>query len=486
MNDGIKLTESQSRVLNSLKNFVQDHSSRVFILKGYAGTGKTTLMRYLVQYLEQEKKAYKLLAPTGRAAKVLSDMAVEHRFEGADGITIHSLIYKYSGFNREITQHELDTAQPSGQLSLMFTANTLDSDEANPTIYIVDEASMISDAPSAVVTQASFGSGRLLTELMQYDTLPGSKFIFVGDPCQLPPVGDTLSPALEEGHFNPHARSASLTEIMRQSDGNDIIRISKQVRSMIKTAPDDTSFYGNTHSWTKLPFRYSPNIRLHSDIGEMMADYVNNIKRNGYNDSVFICQRNKDATELSLHARRLLGFSGLTPNPKDLLMVIQNNHPTALVNGDMVEVLSISSQVRTRATLNFVSAKVKEVASGKEFSTLLLLDTLNSTRLNLSTDQQTALFMDFCQRMHRQGVKPKDDSFIDAMFEDPYLNALRCVYGYAVTCHKAQGGEWKNVYLHVLRNIGLNPTKQVYRWIYTAVTRAKETLHMIDDKLYLE
>ena len=489
MSDAITLTDSQLHVLNQLKAFIQDPKQRVFILKGYAGTGKTTLMRFLVQHLQQIKKPFELLAPTGRAAKVLSDLAIDNRFDDISkaGKTIHGLIFRYNGFNREISDEEIQNNQATGQLSLIFDIVELD-EKTKPTVYIVDEASMISDSPAQIITQAQFGSGQLLTELLNYDKRPESKYIFVGDPCQLPPVGDDLSPALSEQSFTPPALSASLTEIMRQADGNDLIRVSKQIRSLIPSAPDSEQTYGNRKLWTKYPLRQCRNVQLHSNINDMVNHYVNNIKQNGYNNSIFVCQTNKQASQLSIQVRHMLGYQGDLPVKGDLLLVIQNNNPTGLVNGDMVEVTAISPHILKRAGLRFTQIRVKETFSDREFSLLILLDTLNSNTLNLNTEQQTALFIDFCKRMKEKGISPKKNKerFEELLRTDPYLNALRCTYGYAVTCHKAQGGEWLHVYLNPMRNIGLSPTKQKYRWMYTAITRAKETLHLVDDTLYLQ
>ena len=275
---------------------------------------------------------------------------------------------------------------------------------------------------------------------------------------------------------------------MRQADGNDLIRVSKQIRSLIPSAPDSEQTYGNRMLWTKYPLRRCRNVQLHTNINDMVNHYVNNIKQNGYNNSIFVCQTNKQASQLSIQVRHMLGYQGDLPVKGDLLLVIQNNNITGLVNGDMVEVTSISPRILKRAGLRFTQIRVKETFSDREFALLILLDTLNSSTLNLNTDQQSALFIDFCTRMNEKGIAPKKNKerFNDCLRTDPYLNALRCTYGYAVTCHKAQGGEWSHVYLNPMRNIGLNPTKQKYRWMYTAVTRAKETLHLVDDTLYLQ
>ena len=163
-------------------------------------------------------------------------------------------------------------------------------------------------------------------------------------------------------------------------------------------------------------------------------------------------------------------------------MVIQNNMPTGLMNGDMVTVEEIAPQSTTRAQLTFRQIKVKELFTGKTYTTLLIEEIAYLGRLNLDNRQQQAMFVDFIIRMKEKGITQKQKkAFYDAMFNDPYLNALRCVFGYAITCHKSQGGEWEEVYVHVPRNITLNPTKETYQWIYTSMTRARKMLHMIDD-----
>ena len=162
-------------------------------------------------------------------------------------------------------------------------------------------------------------------------------------------------------------------------------------------------------------------------------------------------------------------------------MVIQNNMPTGLMNGDMVTIEELGPTTQSRSGLTFREVTVKELFTQRTIKTLMIEDTVNQSRLNLDSVQQQALFIDFIMRMRDKSITQKDTrKFNHEMMHDPYLNALRCVYGYAITCHKSQGGEWEDVYVHVPNNITLNPTKETYQWIYTSMTRAKKTLHMID------
>lgn len=490
--NNITLTESQARALDKMKRFVQESDDRVFALKGYAGTGKTTLMRFLISYLEEGGVSYRLLSTTGRAAKILSN------YTGQEATTIHSMVYSYQDFNKDLSDANAETmnVDSSGQLFLVFAPAKISDMNDERTIYIIDEASMVSDTEVKHVTQAQFGSGRLLKELLEYDSRKQSKFIFVGDPCQLPPIDGDISPALEMDYvksvFGIGVQEATLTEIMRQKGGNTIVDASKTVRSCWNRAPLSADYYNYAKVWAKIPIRRYPDIHLVPNVDAMRNDYVSNIKANGYNDSVMICRSNADCHNLSIEIRKELGFTGGLQKG-DLLMVIQNQISTGLMNGDMVEVVSVGENsqhtVPTKnqkgyyCPLSFREITVKELFTGRTYTTLLIENTINMQQNNLDSSMQTGLFLDFILRMKRIGITQKHQAqkFKDMMLNDPYLNALRCSYGYAITCHKAQGGEWNKVYVYSKRNMALNPTKKIYQWIYTAITRGKKAVYMIDD-----
>ena len=478
----IKLTTSQENVLKQILDFVNVSKDRVFILKGYAGTGKTTLMRFLIKALAEKGKHYRLLASTGRAAKVLANLSEA----SGQTSTIHSMVYSFNGLNKEFEEKEEPKVDKDGQLFLVFEPSRLD-EKANPeTVYIIDEASMVSDVATKDVTQAKFGDGRLLKELLEYDSRPNSKFIFVGDPCQLPPIEQYYSPALMKDYFLEQfgltAQEAQLTEIMRQRGVCGIVDASKQIRRLYNAAPNSSANYGLQKLWGFLPFRRYRDIQLHSSLEDLLNDYVSKVKTSGLNSAVCICRSNKACGQLSGMIRRKLGYTSCSIQKGDLLMVIQNNMPTGLMNGDMVTVEEIAPEITTRARLTFRQVRVKELFTGKTYTTLLIEEIAYQGRLNLDSSQQQALFVDFIIRMKEKGITQKHKkAFYNAMFKDPYLNALRCMFGYAITCHKSQGGEWEEVYVHVPRNITLNPTKETYQWVYTSMTRARKTLHMIDD-----
>lgn len=487
----INLTPSQQKVLDQMIEFVFNSKDRVFVLKGYAGTGKTTLMRFLIKELTQRQKDFKLLSTTGRAAKILSN------YTACEASTIHSMIYKFSDFNKDISSLDDKTAsvENTGQLFLVFEPAVLSNDGRKSVVYIIDEASMISDMSDSNVIQAKFGSGRLLKELLDYDNLEESKFVFIGDPCQLPPILGNYSPALSPDYFNNvfkmKSQQGSLTEIMRQD--NSIISAGAYVRKLWDKAPDDESLYPGKVWGPPLQISQYQDIEIHSNLMEMEQMYLKIIREKGYNDSIFICNSNAKCHEISNKIRNALGFTGGVQKG-DLLMVVQNQNITGLMNGDMVEVMEVQSEnerinkdVTTpdgyHSLLTFREISVRELFTDKVYSTLLLENTLYSSQTNLDARQQSGLFLDFILRMKRKGIDNKKDKdvFDKIMRMDPYLNALRCNYGYAITCHKAQGGEWNSVFIQMPRNITLKPTKGKYQWFYTALTRAKSKVHLCQD-----
>lgn len=481
MAEKIKLTPDQTRVMSRILDFLGSQD-KVFILKGYAGTGKTTLLRFLIKELDRLNHNYRLVAPTGRAAKVMANIS-----ESAGGATtIHSMIYSFSGLDEEKLPQDSPAVDATGQLLLNFEPVKIKHDYS--TVYIIDESSMIADIEAKDPTQAKFGSGKLLTELMEYDSNPASKLIFVGDPCQLPPVEQYFSPALMADyfrtHFNVGVQEEQLTQIMRQADDNDIVTASKRIRTLWAQAPDSKEDYGARKLWGKLPFHNHSNIQFHASKDQMVDHYVRGIKENGLNHGIFICRSNKACNELSATIRERLGLRTGCIQDGDLLMVSQNNLLTGLANGDLVVVNHVTDQMAMMAGLRFRYIKVTDLATDNEYSSWIIEDILFQAQPNLDKVQQTALFTDFIVRMRNLGIKEKSAAFYDRMMHDPYLNALRCNYGYAVTCNKAQGGEWDEVYIDMPRNITLNPAKPDYQWVYTAMTRARKTLHLVNDFFY--
>lgn len=469
----ITLTEGQQKALNRLQSFANRNGKGIFILKGYAGTGKSTLIRELIVELQRKEKPFALMASTGRAAKIISNIT------GIDARTVHSQIYTFHQLNQDIEKiveerNASGGVDKTGQLLLDFELVTVDhwSDESR--IYIIDEASMIADTPDTNAVQAIFGSGKLLTDLLTYDTR--GKFIFVGDECQLPPVQQASSPALDkhylEQKFDFPVEEYTLTEIFRQNSGNDIILASKKLR--------DLYHYPSTYKWAKFPLLGYRNIKVLPDQATMLKLYVENIKKNGYNHSTLLCFSNSACDTLTTLIRPMLGIHDHKVQKGDLLLVTQNNYITGLMNGDLVEVVEVGYREQ-RAGLTFVKISVKELFTQKVHSQLLIENILYSVRTNLSAPEQKELYIDYYYRMKNKNIRQNSAEFKSNMLTDPYLNALRAVYGYALTCHKAQGGEWEQVYLDIARNVPGIEKPYVYQWVYTAITRARVQLHIVDD-----
>jgi len=452
--DMITLTKGQDIGLQKFKKFIENED-KVFILKGYAGTGKTTLISEFIKILEEKKIVYKLLASTGRAAKILSNITQK------SVTTIHGEIYKFTNFNKDIDEmirkKEQIGVEESGQLFLNFSLSIIEN--TVQTIYLIDESSMISDIDEKNTTQAKFGSGRLLNDLIQYDSL--GKFVFVGDECQLPPVvgmkQEAFSPALSDFYFQNQlqilSKSHEITEVVRQLSDNDIISASIKIRDLVQNPPKKR--------WGDIPFIGYQNITLYNTRDQLIETYFDHIKDHNYMQSTMICRSNSKCNEIAKIVRKKYDYSQ-NLSIGDLLLVTQNNHITGLMNGDMVVVKQIATYPENRANLTFRNIEVEELITEKRYSQLIIENIINDNQINLSTTQQTDLFVDFFLRMKKINIKQNTDEFNKMMMKDPYLNALRAVYGYALTCHKSQGGEWDDVFVDIPRNFTLDLSVVIY------------------------
>jgi ATP-dependent exoDNAse (exonuclease V) alpha subunit len=465
-----ELKQQQQKAFDALCRFIETKSEKVFILKGYAGTGKTTLMSGLIKRLSEDKIPFALLASTGRAAKILSDKTK------TNANTIHSHIYVFNELSEDLeklSKMQQDfSIDDKGQVTLLFDLKTISSESEK--IYIIDEASMVSDKIDKNISFAKFGTGDLLGDILNYDS--NGKFIFVGDPCQLPPINQSNSPALSATYiaekYNLQTSEFEMTEIIRQSNKNGIIEASFKLRQLYHTNPNV--------KFANFPVKGHNNIVIQNSHVGMLNDYIEKIKVEGLKHSTLICQTNKHCSDLNKIIRSTLQKDKERISIGDLLMVTQNNYLSNLVNGDQVIVVDIGSK-EYRCGLSFIKVSVEEITSKNKFNLLLIEDILYSTSTNLDSKQHKDLMIDYFKRMKEKGIHQKDSAFKENMLKDPYLNALKTVYGYALTCHKAQGGEWNEVYLYLDNKIhGINKPG-IYQWIYTSITRAKENLHIVND-----
>ncbi len=466
MAESIQLTNQQQEAFDLIMDFLQQPDQAFFILKGYAGTGKTTLLQHLAAYLESEKRPFSLLAPTGRAAAVLRAKT------GYVAKTIHSELYHFSDIDGEAEESsESPEADDYGQMRLLFEIRKADDDDTR--VYIVDEASMLGDVKAEGNSFANFGTGHLLTDFM--GLVGKNKVIFAGDPCQLPPVGSRESPALNESWFRLQGRkvlSTEMTQILRQKQGSEVLRLATRVRGM-------TGQHFKTR-YVKLPALSRNDIRLFS-YEEMLHTYIRQLDASGNESRIAITLSNFNCLDINQKVREHLYGNAQAPiQPGDVLIVTQNNYLIPLTNGDFAEVLEVGDRI-TKKGLSFQHLTIKARLTGKEHETLLCLDPLHRGSANLNPEQQRLLMIEFSQRMRREGVKIKSDLYFDTLYKDPYLNSLRANFGYAVTCHKSQGGEWEEVFFFLNKGMYRMEPPELLRWWYTGITRSKEKLHFVKD-----
>lgn len=464
------LTNGQQSAFNQFVRFLASDTCNIYILRGYAGTGKTTLVKTFIKELEDQERNYVLLASTGRAAKIMSNAT------GHPASTVHGLIYKFKDLSQDMDKLAADKQDyridDMGQLYLNF--DLCFADPESRCVYLIDEASMISDVVDSNSSQAVYGSGKLLTDLLHYD--PNGKFVFIGDGCQLPPVSQRISPALSSDYFRDNfqmeAMNTELTEIVRQSKDNDIVLSAQQMRRLY--------FHPQRWKWAKFPLMGFKNIHIVNSPAELYNEYLKTVKASGFNEATLLSYSNEQCGEITDIVRPALGISSARLCAGDLLLVTQNNYISGLMNGDIVMVTSIHN-AEYRAGLTFMHVRVQELFSGREYEQLLIAEILDGKFTNITSAQNQALYVDFYYRMKDRGIMQKSKMFKQMMLRDPYLNAIRAVYGYALTCHKAQGGEWNKVFLDIPSHLPAVEKPYVYQWMYTAMTRASQDLYVVRD-----
>jgi ATP-dependent exoDNAse (exonuclease V) alpha subunit len=460
------LNKNQMAAIYAIQNFLESPSTNTFILTGFAGTGKTFLMQYLGTMLKKRNRTFNLLASTGRAAAVLRGKT------GFDAKTVHSELYSFSkvdGDDEKITDNaDIDQF---GQMKLIFSKRESDEEER---LYIVDEASMLADEPGPDTSFAVFGSGLLLMDFLQ--SIRSNKVIFVGDPCQLPPVGQRFSPALSKSWLESQGRivvTATLEEIIRTKDDNDILELATYVRGLFEQEV--------LPKWVKLPARNRKNITVFPTDERLIQAYTKKALATSKGSCIAIAQSNTLCGKLNERVREAkYGSSNEPLQVGDTLLVTQNNYLVPLTNGDFIEILAIGEK-RTKANLNFVNVRVKALLQEVDYELLLCLDVFVGRIANITSEQHRDLMIDFSRRMRKKGIKANSLQYKTSMLQDPYLNSLRAVYGYAINCHKSQGGEWDEVFLFLNKSMFGMERSTLFKWWYTAITRAREHLYLHQD-----
>ncbi|WP_026464746.1 ATP-dependent DNA helicase [Adhaeribacter aquaticus] len=445
-------TADQSALFKKLEAFFLNKAGNreVFLLKGFAGTGKTTVVRALVKILNTFGYKYVLLAPTGRAAKV---MATYTRIQAS---TIHKKIYRQSsnGFSDGLAF----TRQPN---------------KLSDTVFIVDEASMISD-------EKAFGDSGLLQDLIQYVfEKKNNKLLLIGDTAQLPPVNQTISPSLDASYlrnnFRCNVQEIELRQVMRQAQESGILMNATNLREQLRQEEP------------QLQLRTKSYKDIYRMTGEKLEDGLRYAyDKFGIENTTVICRSNKNANLYNQHIRRQIFFAEDEIGVGDYLMIVRNNYYWVpkestigfMANGDFVEITKI---VRYEDLYGFRFADVQirfvDYPEEPEMEVKVLLDTLYTEAPALPADMGKKLYEEVLKDYSDLGTKRER---MQQIKKNPYLNALQVKFAYALTCHKAQGGQWKAVFVDhgFLKEDMVNT--EFARWLYTAITRSAEELFLLN------
>ena len=459
----MNLTEQQKSALNAIRMFL-DNDTSVFILKGYAGTGKTTMISEIIGEVKKHQQIPQLMAPTGRAARVLSAKTQ------TTAKTIHKTIYELD---------TIETKENSDEIKYIFPLKDV-QDEARDFVCIVDESSMI--GTREVHNELfEFGTGSLLKDLLSYAAIHrGGKIIFIGDPMQLPPVGDNVSNALDENYFVSQGIKVAvkeLTDVVRQGEDSIILSNAMKVRKLLESPVKNNLVFDRKENEVS-------DIEGHN----MPKKFLELYPKPEIGQSVIISFSNRQARDYNYVIRELLypGHKDIVIG--DILQVVSNNYIHDIMNGDFVCVTDIEGDTekqsapvfvnvegkreRQNITLTFRNVRVR-LDDAREFSCKIIENMLDDVDPNLSFSQIQALYINFCMRYPH--LKRDSHEFKELLKTDPYYNALRVKYGYAITGHKSQGGEWNTVFIDYSGRTGLNT--DCLRWTYTVTTRASHTLY---------
>ena len=448
LNFSHKPNSEQNKILLKLVEFITTLGNRsVFLLKGYAGTGKTTLISALVKSLPSIGKRSVLLAPTGRAAKVLA------KYSKKKSSTLHKKIYW------------IRTTKNGN------TFITLKENLHTNTIFIVDEASMIPEDAKDGINKRS-----LLEDLIKY-VYEGidCKLILIGDTAQLPPVNLDISPALDENNLDKKYQKQiihqELKKVVRQEKNSMVLENATHLRELIQ---------GNIKKLPKIKLNQEV-VRISS--GDELQEYIEKSYGNsGVENTTIICRSNKRANQYNDRIRSEILWQEDIISAGDILMVVRNNYfwldekseAGFLANGDIIEVTRIK-EIIERYGFKFAKASIRlmDYENENEIDTILLLDTINSESPSLKYDEYKKLYTEV--GLDYKGLKDINKK----IKENEFFNAIQIKFGYSITCHKAQGGQWKNVFIDIGYFKKEMLDKNYLRWLYTAFTRSTENLYLI-------
>ena len=448
--------EGQNALLDKLSRFIISPVERkAFILLGYAGTGKTSMMAALVQAYKELQQKVVLLAPTGRAAKVLS------RYAHAPAYTIHKFIYRQKKLGEEVF--------------------SLNDNLYKNTLFIVDESSMI----SGIRDNQTFGSGILLDDLVKYVySGDGCSLLLLGDNAQLPPIGTELSPALREEYMSKYSLNITthtLTEVARQALDSGILSNATTLRH-VALNPHNSA---GKDMWGYLQQSADLEMISGSDFIEKIEESYRDI---GAEQTIILTRTNKRTNIYNQGIRARILWREEEIENGDRLMVSKNNYFWTekyenlpfLANGDMLEISRLRN-IREMYGFHFADAQLRALDYDWEIDAVIWLDTLHSDSPEMNNGLHRELFgriaEDYPELAHNR------KKLIETIYQSPYYNALQVRFAYAVTGHKSQGGQWKHVYIDPYKGGELHADEEgFYRWLYTAVTRASEKVYFIKNE----
>jgi exodeoxyribonuclease-5 len=452
-NLGNQPTEDQSSALKKIASYIVDNNNDViFLMTGYAGTGKTSVISSLVKTLDLLRMKSVLLAPTGRAAKVLSS------YSGRPAFTIHKKIYRQKSLKDGIGSFRLD--------------RNLSKD----TFFIVDEASMVSNSSGDA---SLFGSGRLLDDMIEY-VYSGTecKLILVGDTAQLPPVGSAVSPALDSnllGGYGFGLVTCELKQVVRQSESSGVLMNATRVRLQVAQEDLVHPSIDNTN--------YKDVIRI---TGEELIDEISTAYGTcGLEGTIIVVNSNKMANRYNQGIRSRIFFREEEISPGDMVMVVKNNYfileeeedgAGFIANGDIAEVRKIR-KYEERYGFRFAEMVLKFPDYDLEVESKVMLDVLSLDTPALPADKNKELYQNILTDY--LNIKTRRKQY-EAVRDDPYFNALQIKFAYAVTCHKAQGGQWERVFIDQGMFNRNEITIDYLRWFYTALTRSTDRVFLVN------
>lgn len=450
---GFEFSPTQQVAMDSFcRFFFGQKEDSLFVLKGYAGSGKTSFISAIVNVLLELKYKVVLLAPTGRAAKVFSG------YSGQSAFTIHKKIYR-----------QKSSTDGEGDFNLGFNGGA-------DTLFFVDEASMISNSGE----DSNFGSGRLLDDLVEYVyNGKNNRLVLIGDIAQLPPVGLDISPALDAETlrllYNMEVYVSELTDVMRQAELSGILYNATLVRQML----------GGMREKLGLRVSHFPDVFKITG-NELLEEIDSCYGKYGEDETMIVCRSNKRANRFNEGIRRMILYREEDFSGGDKIMIVKNNyfwgkdyeHVDFIANGDIATVLRIEKRVELYGR-HFARAQLSVSGYDEEITALVMLDTLTSDFPSLSYQEMKGFYQSVEADYGDLASKKKR---FEKVRENEYFNALQIKFAYAVTCHKAQGGQWDAVFIDQGWLSGEMMNDEYWRWLYTAVTRARKRLYFVNFK----